>query len=122
MTQRAFKDGKQFIDRFNEYLDKCKDEELFPNIAGFCVFADITRETYYKQKEYYSDTFKKIENTLENTTLQDKNTTRMIFYLKNKFNYKDKQETVNTNLNIEGEMTEEEADEILKKAGVKVDS
>jgi hypothetical protein len=96
---RSFKDGKAFQDRFNEYLSDCKDNEYFPNIAGFCVFADITRETYYKQKEYYSDTFKKIENSLENTTLQDKNTTRAIFYLKNKFGYADKQEIESKNVN-----------------------
>jgi len=99
MSARAFKDGKEFIDKFNKYLSDCKTNEYFPNIAGFCVFADITRETYYKQKDYYSDTFKKIENSLENSTLQDKNTTRAIFYLKNKFGYADKQDINSNNVN-----------------------
>jgi len=119
---RAFETEQEFTDKFNKYLKHCETKELFANIAGFCVFTDITRETYYKQKEYYSDTFKKIENALENSTLQDKNTTRSIFYLKNKFGYADKQEINSVNYNMNKEMTEEEADEILKKAGVKVDS
>lgn len=94
MSKRAFKNKKQFIDKFMEYIDKCRNEKLLPNIAGFCVFADINRDTYYAQKEYYSDTFKKIENILEDATINSKdvNDTFKIFYMKNKFGYKDKQE------------------------------
>jgi hypothetical protein len=121
MSERAFKDDKAFSDSFKKYIDKCIKEELFANIAGFCVFADITRETYYKQKDYYSDTFKKIENSLENCTLQDKNTTRAIFYLKNKFGYADKQEieskNVNHNLNDDvSQLSDEELDKKLEEA------
>ena len=73
-----------------------------PNIAGFCVYCDINRDTFYAQKEYYSDTFKKIQDILEDATLNAKiNDTFKIFYLKNKFGYKDKQENVNIETNYE---------------------
>jgi hypothetical protein len=53
---------------------------------------------------------------LENSALNNHNTAMGIFYLKNKFGYKDKIETENVNINHE--MTEEEADKILKKYNI----
>jgi hypothetical protein len=105
---RSFPTAQDFRNRFDKYIDKCIAEERLPNVAGFCVFADITRETYYKQREYYSDTFKKIEMILEDEALNTNIAPAVkIFYLKNKFSkdYKDKQEVehsgdmnINTNL------------------------
>lgn len=117
MTQRAFKTNDIFKQKFIDYIEHCNDKERFANIAGFCVFADITRGTFYEQEKYYSDTYNKVRNMLEDETLQ-KNTYMAQLYIKNTFGYSDKKETINTNLNVD--MTEEEADEILKKAGVKV--
>jgi len=95
---RAFKDEKEFIKQFKKYIDQCVNKERFANIAGFCVFADITRETFYKQKEYYSDTYNKVRNMLEDETLQH-NTYMAQLYIKNTFNYKDKQEIESNNIN-----------------------
>ena len=112
MSKRAFKNNKEFINKFMEYINKCKSEKILPNIAGFCVFANINRDTYYAQKDYYSDTFKKIEDILEDATINSKDVsdTFKIFYMKNKFGYKDKQEKTVATMSYE-EYIKEVADE-----------
>ena len=103
---RAFKDDEEFENTFRNYIEYCKSIDYLPNVAGFCVFADITRETFYAQKEYYSDTYKKIQERLEDSALNAKvGDSFRIFYLKNKFNYKDIVET--ENLNYEAKTYEE---------------
>lgn len=93
---RSFKNEQEFKDKFDEYIDYCIKNERLANIAGFCVFADITRETFYNQEQYYFDTYKKIQNLLEDYTINAKiNDTFKIFYMKNKFNYKDRTELDN---------------------------
>jgi len=123
MSERAFATAKDLEDKFIEYLEDCKANEVhLPNIAGFVVFADVPRSTYYDQKDYYSDTIKKIDDILENVTLNAPiPTAEKIFYMKNKFRdrYQDKVITENTNRNIE--ITEEEAIAELKKDGIDVD-
>ena len=94
MSQRAFKTKEEFKNKFIEYISLCEQLKKLPNVAGFCVHCDITRETFYKQEDYYSDTFKKVNDILEDATINSKdiNDTFKIFYMKNKFGYKDKQE------------------------------
>lgn len=112
MSQRAFKTKKDFEDKFKAYIEQCKFEGKLANIAGFCAFADINRDTFYAQKDIYSDTFKKINEMLEDITINAKiNDTFKIFYLKNKFNYKDKQENVNVNTSYEDYIKRVEGDE-----------
>ena len=112
MSERAFKTKTEFEDKFKEYVSKCQTEGKLANIAGFCVFADINRDTFYAQKDIYSDTFKKINEMLEDITLNARiNDTFKIFYLKNKFNYKDKQENVNVNTSYEEYIKRVEGDE-----------
>lgn len=90
---RSFKNEQEFKDKFDEYIDHCIKNERLANIAGFCVFTDITRETFYNQEQYYLDTYKKIQNLLEDYTINAKiNDTFKIFYMKNKFNYRDRTE------------------------------
>ena len=115
---RIFETSKAFYNKALNYIELCNVSERLANIAGFCAFARINRDTFYQQKEYYSDTFKEVEDLLEDAALNHKATTMGIFYLKNKFKYRDKIETENVNLNYE--MSEEEANEILKKAGIEV--
>ena len=95
---RKFKTSKDFYDKFKEYVNYCNDEHRLPNIAGFCVWADINRDTFYDQKAFYFDTYKKIEEMLEDEALNNKftNDTLKIFYMKNKCGYKDKQEIDNS--------------------------
>ena len=81
---------------YDDYMAMCREEKiLLPNIAGLCVHAGIVRETFYNYKEtkQYMDTIKRIEAGLENAALQCKDPAKSIFYLKNKFGYRDKIET-----------------------------
>lgn len=106
MSERTFKTDKEFINKFREYINKCKGEKNLPNIAGFCVYCDINRDTFYAQEEYYSDTYKKVNDILEDATINSKevNDVFKIFYMKNKFGYKDKQD-LDANVNTEIKVT-----------------
>jgi hypothetical protein len=90
---RAFKTGQDFIDKLNEYLEKCEIEEKFPNVSGFCVFAEIHRRTYYTQEEIYPNEYLYARDILEDATLNSGNASDVlkIFYLKNRGGYKDNQ-------------------------------
>lgn len=108
---RSFKNEVEFLDTFNLYIDECVAKEYLPNIAGFCVFADIDRETFYNQEKYYFGTFKKVQSILEDRTINAKiNDTFKIFYLKNKFGYRDRTELDN---NISGKIEINEEDKKL---------
>lgn len=113
MSERKFKTQEDFINKFKEYIKKCKVEKDLPNIAGFCVFCDINRDTFYAQEEYYSDTYKKVNDILEDATInaKDINDTFKIFYMKNKFGYKDKQENINVGVSYEDYIKKVEDDE-----------
>lgn len=91
------------MEKFKEYINKCKKERELPNIAGFCVYCDINRDTFYAQEKYYSDTYKKVNDILEDATInaKDVNDTFKIFYMKNKFGYRDKQENINVGIRYE---------------------
>jgi hypothetical protein len=104
---RAFETAEAFEGKFKEYIEYCVDKKRFANIAGFCAYCHITRETLYKQKEYYSDSYNKVMDMLEDEVLQD-NTYRAQLYLKNKFGYKDKQEIESHNINENIEYSDEE--------------
>lgn len=103
MSKRAFSNKDDFLQKFKQYIESCSFKNDLPNIAGFCVFCDINRDTFYAQEKYYSDTFKKVNDILEDATInaKDVNDTFKIFYLKNKFGYKDRQENVNVETNYE---------------------
>lgn len=116
---KAFKTEQDFKSKFDSYIDYCIKGERLANIAGFCVYADINRDTYYQQKEYYSDTFKRVENILEDYTINAKiNDTFKIFYMKNKFSYKDKTEVdSNITATIDSKYKELSLEELKKLAG-----
>lgn len=113
---RKFKTAEELQKTFNDYLDYCIEEQRLANIAGFCVFADIDRQTYYNQKNYYFDTFKRIEYSLEDHTINAKiNDTFKIFYMKNKFDYKDRQE-IDSNVKLDNQYKELSVEELKKLA------
>lgn len=103
--QRSFKTAKEFEDKFKDYVEYCRINDRLPNVAGFSVYADINQDTFYAQREYYSETFKKVNDILEDEAINNRtlNDARVIFYMKNKCGYKDKQEqeiTQTTRYNI----------------------
>ena len=105
MSERKFKTAQEFENKFIDYIRVCKDNDKLPNIAGFCVFTDMNRDTFYAQQEYYSDTFKKVNEILEDETINaDINDTFKIFYMKNKFDYRDRKE-LGANVNSEIKVT-----------------
>lgn len=89
---------EQLLNKFKEYIQYCEDKEIkMPNIAGFCIYAEIDKQTYYNYKTNadYNSTFELIDMMHENSTLNSKeNPIMRIFYLKNKFDYIDKKEVV----------------------------
>lgn len=110
--KRAFKTDEIFKNKFLEYIEYCEEKGKLPNVAGFCAYNDINRDTFYAQKELYSDTFKKIQDILEDATLNAKTgDTLKIFYLKNKFGYRDKVENVNVQTSYEEYLKRVDGDE-----------
>ena len=103
MSQRAFKTDKDFEKKFKEYISDCKKKKKMPNVAGFSVYANINQDTFYAQRDYYSETFKKINDMLEDEAINNHtlNDARVIFYMKNKCGYKDRQE-IETKVQSEG--------------------
>ena len=90
---RSFSSETELIDKLNDYVRLCKDEwKCLPNISGFCVYCNIHRDTFFQQKMYYSDAFKKAQDILENAVINSRHAsdTMKIFYLKNKFRYQDR--------------------------------
>jgi len=88
---RAFGSEEEFVNKVKEYLFICENEwKQYPNIAGFCSYSGICRDTFYQQKSYYPDTYKKVQDMFENMAINSRNAsdTMKIFYLKNKFKYK----------------------------------
>lgn len=85
---------EEFTTKFEEYMEDCKNKgKLLPNIAGFAFFADFNLDTYYEYKANrpeFSESIKRIEVALEDSAINCKDPAKSIFYMKNKFGYKDK--------------------------------
>jgi hypothetical protein len=84
----------ELLQLFQRYLQHCRENGLLlPNIAGFCLFVDIHTDTFYNWRKDegkgLTEAIKKIEQGLEDAALQSKDTAKSIFYLKNKFGYRD---------------------------------
>jgi len=93
-----FKTEEDFHNSFRDYLLDCEKNKKMPNIAGFCAFNDMGRNTFYQYVKKFNDTGKKIDAALEDiwvNRLGGNSPTGAIFYLKNAFreNYKDRTET-----------------------------
>lgn len=89
---RRFDSGEAFVDEMMQYLQWCLDNGQFPNIAGFCVYAKLSTETFYQQKKYYPDAYEQVTNALETSVLNSHAISDQLkmFYMKNKFKYADK--------------------------------
>lgn len=97
------------------YSDGQEQKTFAPTMAGLALFLDVDRKTivnYGKKQEYFHAIKRarlRIESHLEKK-LYGNNVTGTIFNLKNNFDWKDKSEVANTNV----EMSHEEWLESLK--------
>ena len=89
---RRFQTGEELENEMVEYIGWCESVGHLPNIAGFCVRCDITAETFYLQKNYYLESYQKVQALLETAVINNPKAsdTMKIFYMKNKFKYTDK--------------------------------
>lgn len=109
---RKFKTEQDFVNKVKEYVRYCEGTGRLPNIAGFAVYCDMNVDTFYAQQEYYSEAYKKVQSILEDGVINGKaNDTLKIFYMKNKFKYKDKLENINVETNYEDYIKRVEDDE-----------
>lgn len=108
---RRWADADAFISDVRAYITECAETGKFANVAGFCVYAHIHRDTFYAQKDAFSDTYKEANELLEEAALQSAITgyppSVLIFYLKNKCGYKDRQE-IDSNINAQVGLSEED--------------
>ena len=122
---RRFPSEDDFQRSFIEYIQHCADKQFLPNVAGFCVYADITKETFYKQQEYYSDSYKKIRQALEDSLIQherfgQKNPAMAIVQGKNTFKWDDTGKGGEDNsalLDVDFDADQGEIDMYLSKLG-----
>lgn len=101
---RKFQTPEEFEEKAVQYVEFCSQNGRFPNIAGFCVFADITEETFSNQKDYGEDfleSYKKVQNLFADAALNSRaaSDTVRIFYMKNKCGYYDR---VQADVNVAG--------------------
>jgi hypothetical protein len=91
---RKFKTPEEFKSKFEEYQKqlaiKSDGQDLFPTITDFCLFAEISRDTFYSMAKLpeFSDTIKIMhlffERELEKRLYQEKGSPiKFIFGLKN---------------------------------------
>ena len=104
---RIYETEEEIEQVFRDYLEDARKKHELPNVAGFVVFADIGRQTFYDYEKHFPYTYKKINDILENATINARiGDSFKQFYMKNKFGYRDKTEIESENKNVN--MTYEE--------------
>jgi len=115
----AFKTAKELEDKVEEfftsddaYLINFKDGEeertFAPTISGLALYLNVDRRTLvnYSNKEEYFPTIRKARARIEahlEKKLFGNNVTGLIFNLKNNFDWKDKSEIAQTNVEVSHE-------------------
>jgi hypothetical protein len=117
-----FKTPKDVEMLFNDYFNATPKEEW--TITGVCLHCHIHKDTFYEycKRDDYKDVFNRARLMVENAyelSLRKNGRAGDIFALKN-FGWTDKQEVEQVNLNYD--MSEDEANEILKRYGKDTDS
>ena len=119
-------DPEQLLNKWCEYMEYCVNEGKFPTQEGFTVYGEMNPDTFYNylSQEQYSDTKKTIDAMLLDKTIQDavkaKNPAFLIFYLKNKFKWTDRQEidqkiTADVSIELPPDERQKRIDELLSK-------
>lgn len=92
---RAYSSALELEDEIEKYFEWCEDNKRMPTTVGISLFLNITRDTWYeyaKPAHDYSDTIKKADARIEESWAQNLKHGQAggsIFYLKNKFGYRD---------------------------------
>ena len=110
---------------FIRYIEHCAEKQFLPNISGFCVFVDITKDTFYAQQQHYPDSYKKIRQALEDSLIQherfgQKNPAMAIVQGKNTFRWDDTGKGSGDNsalLDVDFDANQDEIDTYLSKLG-----
>ncbi len=87
------------------YRDGEEEKTYAPTMAGLALYLDVDRKTLvnYSNKEEYFPTIRKARAKIEGhieKKLYGNNVTGLIFNLKNNFDWKDKSEVANTNIEL----------------------
>lgn len=93
---RRFSEGQDLIDHMLAYVKECKSKKRLPNVAGFCVYCKMSKETFYQHRGYYPDAFDMVNSILEDHVINDHfvgEKLRML-YLMNKFGYTNRSDQV----------------------------
>ena len=122
---RKFQSEDGFQQAFVDYIEHCVTQKLQPNVAGFCVFCDMTKDTFYSQREYYPDCYQKVRSALEDTLVNFHHFTGMsnpamaIVQGKNTFGWDDRPGAGKDSLVLDAEIDvdEETLDLIMSKLG-----
>lgn len=89
---RRFKTGDEFLNAVKKYIKQCEKDKRIATIAGFCATIPMPRCTFYAQEKKYPFEYDISMSLLEDNAVNGRDA-MSIFYLKNKFGYKDKIET-----------------------------
>lgn len=116
---KSFANEKEFQNKIFQYFTMCDKAKRMPNRSGFCAFANVTRETYYKQKEYSPATFDIVEGLFEDGFLNTPiNPGLALAGLTKQFAYsKDGTTNSSTIIDITFDVSEEEIDLMMLKLG-----
>jgi hypothetical protein len=117
---KSFANEEDFQSKILQYFSLCDKHIRMPNRSGFCAFANVTRETYYKQKEYYPSTFDIVEGLFEDGFLNTPvNPGLALAALAKQFGYS-KEGTANSDtsiMDINFDATKDEIDLMMLKLG-----
>ncbi len=101
-----FKTKEELEAKVNEYFEYCEGYGKPLTMSGLAYFLNVDRQTIinYSNREDYFDTIKRarervLMDTEERLQTSGQPTTGIIFALKNNYDWKDKVETENTNIN-----------------------
>lgn len=119
---RAFLTEDDFKAAIYDYFQKCSMHNRIPTKAGFCALNGISKETFYKQQDYYTDSFACAEQLFEDGTINSPiNQQIALRVLECNYGYEPSNNKGTDTLNID--ITDDEIDKRLSKRGyIKLDS
>ena len=120
-----FATEQDLMDAFVRYINHCHDVGDLPNISGFSVFNDMSKETFYAQAERFPNCYKKIrdalEDRLQNYHHYQSNPAMAIVQGKNTFKWDDRPgRDESPNDTIEMDADQPDIDRLLSKLGYKM--